>query len=64
MAAKRTPAPPLDLQPLVASWELALRSDRKSRETIKSYLAGVNQFLAWCAAEGQVAELTKPRSVD
>lgn len=60
MAAKRTPAPPLDLQPLVASWELALRSDRKSRETIKSYLAGVNQFLAWCAAEGQVAELTKP----
>lgn len=59
MGAKRTPLP-LDLEPLVTSWELALRSDRKSRETIKSYLAGVNQFLAWCAAEGQAPELTKP----
>lgn len=59
MAAKRTP-PPLDMAALVNSWELALRSDRKSRETIKSYLAGVNQFLAWCAAEGLLPELTKP----
>ena len=55
----RTP-PPLDLAALVGSWELALRSDRKSRETIKSYLAGVTQFLAWCDDTGQEPELSKP----
>lgn len=41
-----------DLRPLVASWTLALRSDRKSPSTIKSYLDGVTQYLDLCEQDG------------
>ena len=40
-----TPAP--DLAVLLGSWELALRAERKSPQTVKSYTDGVRQFLAF-----------------
>ncbi len=38
-----------DLAALVPSWELALRAERKSPQTIKSYSQGVRQYLHWCS---------------
>jgi site-specific recombinase XerD len=34
---------------LAESWQLALRAERKSAQTLKSYGDGVRQFLTWCA---------------
>lgn len=58
MPTKRTP-PPLDLAVLADSWQITLESEGKSWQTVKSYLAGVNQFLAWCEAQGHEPELSK-----
>jgi site-specific recombinase XerD len=44
---------PLDLSALLPSWELALRAERKSPQTIKSYGDGVRRFLSWCATDGR-----------
>lgn len=41
-----------DIETLAQSWELHLRAERKSAQTIRSYLAGVRGWLAWCAREG------------
>ena len=41
----RTP----DLGDLLPSWELSLRAERKSPQTIKTYTDGVHRNLAWCA---------------
>jgi integrase/recombinase XerD len=49
----------LDLPPLVKSWQLALRAERKSPGTIKTYSAGVQAFLRWCHATGTEPEITK-----
>ena len=49
-----------DLVALLPSWELALRAERKSPQTIKSYGDGVRRFLAWCAENGRPARLDKP----
>jgi site-specific recombinase XerD len=38
----------VDLAELLGSWELALRAERKSPQTVKSYGDGVRRFLAWC----------------
>ncbi len=51
----RTP----DLRLLLESWELALRAERKSPQTVKSYGDGVRRFLAWCATEGRPAVLDR-----
>ncbi len=48
-----------ELRPLLESWELALRAERKSPQTVKAYGDGVRRFLAWCAAEGQPAVLNR-----
>ncbi|NEW49958.1 tyrosine-type recombinase/integrase [Nocardia cyriacigeorgica] len=48
-----------DLAQLLPSWELALRAERKSAETLKSYGLGVRQFLAWCERTGSPTVLTK-----
>lgn len=48
-----------DLRTLARSWELHLRAERKSRETLKSYLAGVQQFFAWCEANDTAPTLTR-----
>ncbi len=42
----------LDLAELLPSWELALRSERKSPKTVDVYGAGVRAFLRWCADTG------------
>ena len=38
-----------DLAVLLPSWELALRAERKSPATIKSYAEGARQYLRWCS---------------
>jgi site-specific recombinase XerD len=48
-----------DLQALLPSWRLAMRSEAKSPETIRAYTAGVTGFLRWAEATGTRAELTK-----
>ncbi len=37
----------VDLKALLPSWELALRAERKSPQTVKVYGDGVRRFLAW-----------------
>lgn len=51
--------PTLDLASLLPSWELALRAERKSPATVKSYGDGVRAFLDWCAEAGVPPELSK-----
>ncbi len=48
-----------DLVKLLPSWKLALRAERKSPATVKSYAEGVYMFLRWCDTTGAPAELTK-----
>lgn len=40
-----------DAAALLPSWQLALRADRKSPQTLKTYSDGVTAFLAWCEAQ-------------
>jgi site-specific recombinase XerD len=49
-----------DLTALVPSWNRAMRSERKSPATIRSYTEGVRAFLRWCESTGTPPELTKP----
>jgi site-specific recombinase XerD len=44
---------------MLDSWELAMRAERKSPETIKSYGDGVRAFARWCETSGTPPELTK-----
>lgn len=46
-----------DLETLLPSWELHLRASRKSPQTVKSYLVGVRQYLAFCTAQDRPAVL-------
>ena len=46
----------LDMMP---SWELAMRAERKSPATIKSYGDGVRAFARWCERTDTPPELTK-----
>ncbi|MCW2765928.1 MAG: xerC 6, partial [Nocardioides sp.] len=39
---------PGDLDALVPSWTIHLRSERKTDGTIATYLKGVRPYLAWC----------------
>jgi site-specific recombinase XerD len=57
MARRKPPA--LDLAALLPSWELALRAERKSPQTIKSYGDGVRAFLRWCDANGHSPALDR-----
>jgi hypothetical protein len=36
---------------LLPSWELALRAERKSAETVKPYGDGVRRYPSWCARQ-------------
>jgi site-specific recombinase XerD len=49
-----------DLPALLASWQLAMRAERKAPGTIKTYSDGVNGFLRWCDSNCAMPELTKP----
>lgn len=48
-----------DLAGLLPSWQLAMRAERKSPRTIRSYSEGVTAFLRWCDATTTPPELTK-----
>lgn len=48
------------LAALLPSWQLAMKAERKSPGTIKTYSDGVNRFIGWCADNDQPAELTRP----
>lgn len=50
-----------DLRELLTSWELSLRAERKSPQTVKSYGDGVRAFLNWCEISGLPADLTRAR---
>lgn len=47
----------LDLAALLPSWELHLRAERKSPQTVKSYGDGVRAFLRWCSENDKVPAL-------
>jgi integrase/recombinase XerD len=48
-----------DLAALLPSWELALRAERKSPQTVKSYGDGVRLFVAWCGRENRAEQLSR-----
>jgi len=50
----------LDIPGLLSSWELHLRAERKSAQTVKSYAFGVRQFVAWCERTGTPPALDRP----
>lgn len=56
--ARRKPVP-VDLGALLPSWELSLRAERKSPQTIKSYGDGVRAFLRWCDEQGHSPALNR-----
>jgi site-specific recombinase XerD len=60
-ARKKVPAePPFpELDELLDSWELHLRAERKSAQTVKSYINGVEAFLRWCERAEAPPLLTK-----
>jgi site-specific recombinase XerD len=49
----------LDLAALLPSWELSLRAERKSPQTIKSYGDAVRAFLRWCNEHGHSPALDR-----
>jgi site-specific recombinase XerD len=49
---RRSVAPEPDLAVLLPSWELHLRAERKSPQTVKTYGDGVRRYLGYCADEG------------
>jgi site-specific recombinase XerD len=49
-----------DLAALLDSFVLHLRPERKSAETVRTYRAGVDAFLSWCAAQGIPPALDTP----
>jgi site-specific recombinase XerD len=55
----RRKAVSLDLAALLPSWELALRAERKSPQTIKSYGDAVRAFLRWCDEHGHSPALDR-----
>lgn len=57
MPTSRSSTP--DLPELLASWELHLRAERKSAQTVKSYGDGVRAYLAWCAGNGRPAVIER-----
>lgn len=49
-----------EMADLLASWEVALRAERKSAQTVKTYGDGMRAFLAWCAREAVEPALDRP----
>ncbi|MHB1063784.1 MAG: tyrosine-type recombinase/integrase [Georgenia sp.] len=55
----RRPKPP-NLDALVDSWELSLRAERKSPQTVKTYSTGVRQYLTWCRESDRPQIIDRP----
>jgi site-specific recombinase XerD len=49
----------LDLADLLPSWELHLRAERKSGQTVKSYGDGVRAYIGWCERNGKPVQLDR-----
>jgi site-specific recombinase XerD len=49
----------MDLRELLESWMLALKASRRADNTLKSYRAGVEAYLAWCGREDLPAVLDR-----
>jgi len=47
-----------DLDALAGSWTRSMRAERKSPDTIRSYLTGVRAFAGWCESAGRPVELS------
>ncbi|HZD00099.1 MAG TPA: tyrosine-type recombinase/integrase, partial [Actinomycetes bacterium] len=52
-----------DLTALLPSWELHLRAERKSGQTVRLYLTGVRAYLRWCAEQGRPVVLDRAQAV-
>ena len=52
----------VDLAILLPSWQLHLRAERKSPDTVESYGDGERRFLVWADGEGRPQCLTGPAS--
>jgi site-specific recombinase XerD len=52
-----TPLP--DLAELLPSWQMSLRAERRSKETLNAYTRGVRQFLIYCDRTGTAPVLSK-----
>lgn len=50
---------PADIELLLTSWELSLRAERKSPQTLKSYGDGVRTYLRWAVANDLEADLSR-----
>lgn len=48
-----------ELEALAGSWEIHLKAERKSPNTIKAYLKGVHLFLEWCDRAGCPPDLNR-----
>lgn len=48
-----------DLDDLLSSWELHLRAERKSPQTVKSYGDGVRAYISHCRAQGRPLEVDR-----
>jgi integrase/recombinase XerD len=53
----------LDLGELLSSWQVVLRAQRKSPQTLRSYRLSVDAFLEFCTEQGLPQELTKPNVI-
>ena len=51
--------PPLDIATLVDSFEIALKSARRSPSTLKIYLSSIRLYLQWCADKGHPAQIAR-----
>jgi len=51
-STRRSAAPEPDLAVLLPSWELHLRAERKSPQTVKTYGDGVRRYLGYCTDQG------------
>lgn len=49
----------MDVDGLLESWLLALRAERKSAHTLKTYAGGVRAYVGWCAEKNLPPELTR-----
>lgn len=49
----------LGLEPLLDSWLVALRSERRAPATLVAYERGVRQFIDWCAATGHPPDIER-----
>jgi site-specific recombinase XerD len=54
----------LDLADVLTSWKRHLSAERKSPQTIRTYEAGVGQFIAWLAETGRPASLDVDTVID